>query len=401
MIDRWKLLVKYESLIEKPALIAEDPHGFYSLILDEDGNPWVLNDSTVNIWKDQKWTSSTTLAGTNLNSYYANQLLKGSGGKMYVDQSIYYYNQDVVTIFEMERPVSNHYIDYELTGNLGIDGKGNLWFGGFANLVARKNSSDGSFNYFELFQFPLADFEKGTKLISGNGEEIFIKTFSGKLIHFNGHDWKEIKEVGSGIKIKDAAVSDNNQLYALTENSNFADGIYVYDFNTDDWTKIDLNPQGVRYIYSIKKGINGSIWVEADENIVKINPDNSVKVYIIPDHNSISHRIGFDVNSSGIVQFYGERNIAKDSLPIYHFDSNAETWKRYIVTTKLGLDLFMAFDMNQVFSIIDSKNRIWLVYSLFQSITPSILVIWNFEGTDWNNVFRGRIGDFEMITGVL
>jgi uncharacterized repeat protein (TIGR01451 family) len=320
-------------------------------------------------------------------------LLSGKAHRMYVHQAIHAY-ECIVTIFENEQPISNHYIDYALDQELGIDSKGNLWFGGSSNAFSRKNIADGSFDYFELFQFPLSEFQYGLerKLISGQGEEMFYITHFGKLLHFNGNSWNEIKKNGISLNIKDAAISDSNLLYTISE-QDYGKKIDVFNFKTGIWSEIDLSVHGFLRIEAIKKGTNDIIWFSTLQSLGKINQDATVDVFDIPGIYFVEYgSIGFDVSSSGMVQLLGSGNTSS----MFVFNPNSEIWSKYDIPDQVLTEL----DKYESYFKLDHNDNIWIAYTVDQIFGNRTLKVWNFAGGIWNEIVNEQNSNFIYLTGM-
>jgi uncharacterized repeat protein (TIGR01451 family) len=394
----------YNSLKEKPTLVAQSSNRIYFMVLDNNDNPWITSDAdAISLWKDNRWRTIPSYAGSTIQGMPFH-LLKGNDNKMYVEQSFYYYYDMEVTKFENETAVSNHYIDYTLSEELGIDGKGNLWFGGSANFLVRKDVVDGHFDYFELFQFPVADFQRENKtLVTGNGEEMFYILVSGKIIHFDGNSWKEIKRNGSSWKAIDVSVSEDNKLYIVVEKgpNNWSHDIFVYDLLSDTYNQIDLSLFGELYIYGIERGINNTQWFISEESLGKINPDGTVDLYSIPDNQTTYYDVNFSINNLGTIQITTSDRWIFNLQTIYHFNPGKESWTRIEIPdlffTKINFDL----SIYGPYAILDNKNRIWLAGVNDRNTQHSQLIVWNYDGSNWNEVYGQAIGQLNYVRGIL
>jgi uncharacterized repeat protein (TIGR01451 family) len=397
-------IYKYHSFTEKPSLITKVSMKSGSMILDKNDNPWITTgDFEISVWKNNNWTNipnftNSTIQGRPL------KFLKGNDNRMYVQQTFYYYQEMVVTKFEDEQAVSNHYIEYTLSKELGMDGIGNLWFGGDANVLVRKNIVDGSFDYFEFFQYPVSEFQWDDKnIISGNGEEIFYILISGKIIHFDGSSWTELKRNGSSWKAIDAAVSKDNKLYIVTEPSpnNWYNDLYVYNLVDNSFDKVDLSLFGNLDVQNVEMGSNNVIWFVSDESLGKINPDGTIDLYGLPNNFRTTYEATFYINQSGMVLIPVEDNRGIGVRSVLLFNSINESWTTIEIPKEFLAKLDRDNSLNGPFAFLDSKDQIWLFCLNNTNITPANLVIWNYSGNIWNEVWCQPIGHLERLSGYL
>lgn len=397
-------IYKYHSLSEKPSLVTQISKRSGSMVLDINDNPWVTTDNDlISIWKDNRWTNipnftSSTIQGRPLN------FLKGNDNRMYVQQTFYYYAEMVVTKFEDEQAVSNHYIEYTLSKELGMDGVGNLWFGGDANLLVRKNIADGSFDYFELFQYPVSEFQWDDKnIISGNGEELFYILVSGKIIHFDGSSWTELKRNGSSWKAIDAVVT-KDKLYIVAESSpnTWDNDLYVYNLADNSFDKVDLSLFGNLDILGVEKGSDNTIWFITDESLGKINPDGTVDLYSFPNNlRAPIFKTVFFVNHSGMVLIPVENNWGSFITSALLFNSITESWTPIEMPQEFLAKLGPDNSSNGPFAFLDSKDQIWLFCINDRDRIQPSLVIWKYGGNIWNEVWSQPVGHLERLSGYL
>jgi len=384
-------LYRYDKLDTLPELMTAIKDFITDLAFDHSGAIFAAtHQSGLTKWDGSDWAHSLpSLAGTT-KQVTIWHLSTDSLGRLWIAQSL-----SVLTLWENGAPQKNFYYGIHSADMMGRDSQGNIWFFGYHPLLIRKNLSDGSIDYFEMFDF--ADdkfFLFSFDLQPGASNDLWFRSPPNDLFHFNGTAWSKFNSPPPLKNLNSFCADSKGRLYAsgsIIPNQNSE--LEWYDPATNVWEKVDFSMFGnwTGQIGHLITDPSDNLWFGTTEGLGKRNiSDGSVEIYPLPsnDNTWVSGIPDVQSGPGGMIYILdGLDNLWENDghLHLFQFNTTTATMKDII-----GSNPFLS---KQIYVMttgflwhVDPQGRVWVSVST-QTDTGGPFRHWFWENDTWTEVF--------------
>lgn len=358
--SKWNQIYRYDDLAVPPTLVTTCPDELNDMVFDNAGRLLVASEkSGLGRWDGNSWQFLPSLAGTpKTPSMWS--LTKEPSGRIWIAQSCLSYYAQALTLWDNDVPVKNFYAGIMEAITMGRDGAGNLWLAGYGPVLVRQNQSDGSLDYFELFDYGDENFLLyNAQLVPGIGDDIWLKTDGGRILHFDGAAWSELTSPNLLVNPQDLAVTTDGKVYFAGYLPGGTAGVAVFNPADGTWSELDFSVVGLTNgsPFDLEADDAGNLWIGRTRDLVRLNPSGTLEKFT-PPANIIGlggHLPRIKVGSNGDVYLVGLST--PTASPFWKFEPATAQWDTLPYPFEKPMDVF--WSLKQFDWHTDAQGRLW------------------------------------------
>lgn len=386
LCSKWNQIYRYDDLNALPTLVTTCPDDVRDMVFDDAGRLLVATEkSGLGRWDGNAWQFLPSLAGTAQNTSMFS-LAKDPSGRIWIAQSYLSYYAQTLTLWDNGAPVKNFYAGIMETNTMGRDGAGNLWFAGYGPVLVRQNLSDGSLDYFELFDYGGEDFLRyDAQLVPGIGDDIWLKASDSRILHFDGTAWSELASPNLPTFLQDMAVTTDGKAYFTGYLPGGTAGVAVFDPSDGTWSALDFSAVGQTSgsLFDLEADDAGNLWIGRTRDLVRVNPGGTLEKFAPPVNimGPAGHIPRAKVGPNGVVYFIAAST--PTASPFWKFDATTAGWDTLPYPFDDPKDIF--WGLKQFHWHTDARGRLWAAL-IELGDEPENGEIWLWEDGFWSTL---------------